>query len=122
MKNETIVIGVVDCLYYKADRDTHSVNYFNAATAVTEYDGPNGEKFKKDQYKWFGTFKAAIGTYDEVKENLRLQVANYLKNSWAKLKPGDFDFSLQYTEVKDGNFWLIPCTSRDYRIPVEKKA
>ena len=121
MKNEPIVIGVVDCLYYKADHDKHSVNYFKAATAVTKYEGAGGVMFTKDQHKWLGTFKAAVGTYDEVKENLRLQVTDYLKNSWwSELKPVDFDFSLQYTEVKNGNFWLIPCTSRDYRIPVEK--
>lgn len=90
------------------------LTYVPNARKHTVYYAENCQKLNRSNIRDnAGTFKAVIAKDEgQAIDRIRAQVREYLREtSWLKPQPEDFVFEFQYSEVKDGEFWLMPSTS-----------
>lgn len=105
-----MVIAIISELIFNEQPTTHTVQYANDNSKLAFLNGR--EKL--------GTFKAVIANDEaDAVVKLRKQLQEYLSRCWQHPKLKDFEFRINYTEVKNDEFWLIPNTSSCTKYPIE---
>ncbi len=101
-KEVSMVVSVISSIKFKLDEDSHTVSYSKVCKQLEH----------SDKSEMFGRFKAVItNTNEEGVKKLAQQISESLQLFYFKPRPDDFEFQIQTSEVRNGEFWLIPFTS-----------
>lgn len=108
-----MIVAVINSLHFKADKLTQTVFYYENCSRLefTDYS------------KMTGNLEAVVATdIDEAVEKLRGVLKTYLDGVvWGKPNPKDFSFTMRYSEVAEGKFWITPTTLPLREFEVETK-
>lgn len=112
MKPKRIVFAQLNGIYFKRKPSVHTV----------DYDERGQKAHREGKNLFLGNIKAAIGTLEYVREKIRLEVVNYLKNGWWKLDPKDFEFDVVYEDISEDNtLWGLTTAYSGGKLPVDKE-